>query len=84
MHPWECCSTGACNVFCCNCGGPCRANTTVFDMEEFLPFLTEELGAAVTRPKRAILYSFDPEDFNVIKSYFLKLIPNSNFFKSFP
>ena len=24
VHPWECCSTGACNVFCCNCGGPCR------------------------------------------------------------
>merc|ERR1712018_86219 len=29
VHPWECCSTGACNVFCCNCGGPCRENSTV-------------------------------------------------------
>ena len=28
VHPWECCSTGACNIFCCNCGGPCRSNTT--------------------------------------------------------
>lgn len=23
--PWECCSTGSCNVFCCNCGGDCRS-----------------------------------------------------------
>merc|ERR1711994_5576 len=28
VHPWECCSSGACNVFCCNCGGPCRTNST--------------------------------------------------------
>ncbi len=24
VHPWECCSVGSCNIFCCNCGGPCR------------------------------------------------------------
>ena len=26
VHPWECCTTAAsgCNVFCCNCGGPCK------------------------------------------------------------
>ncbi len=24
VAPWECCSEGACNVFCCNCGGPCK------------------------------------------------------------
>merc|ERR1711899_640418 len=28
VHPWECCSVGACNVFCCNCGGPCRNNSS--------------------------------------------------------
>ena len=28
VHPWECCSEGGCNVFCCNCGGPCRTNST--------------------------------------------------------
>ena len=28
VHPWECCSTGGCNVFCCNCGAPCRTNST--------------------------------------------------------
>ena len=32
VHPWECCSTGGCNVFCCNCGGPCRSgNETVMN-----------------------------------------------------
>merc|ERR1712062_586348 len=30
VHPWDCCSVGACNVFCCNCGGPCRSNDTEF------------------------------------------------------
>jgi len=34
VHPWECCSVGSCNVFCCNCGGPCRTNKTTFDLEE--------------------------------------------------
>ena len=30
VHPWECCSTGWCNVFCCSCGGPCRTkNDTI-------------------------------------------------------
>ena len=32
VHPWECCSTGGCNVFCCNCGGPCRTNSTPSDI----------------------------------------------------
>lgn len=34
VHPWECCSTGACNVFCCNCGGPCRTNESSPFFEE--------------------------------------------------
>ncbi|XP_023328621.1 uncharacterized protein LOC111701537 isoform X2 [Eurytemora carolleeae] len=31
VHPWECCSVGDCNVFCCNCDGECRKNTTGLD-----------------------------------------------------
>ena len=27
VHPWECCSEGTCNVFCCNCGGPCKKSS---------------------------------------------------------
>merc|ERR1719383_771277 len=38
VHPWECCATGACNVFCCNCAGECRKNTT-------LPLEADEGGA---------------------------------------
>merc|ERR1712018_777945 len=53
VHPWECCSTGACNVFCCNCGGPCRTNKTLA-FEDFLPLdMVEELNEAI-RSKRSI------------------------------
>merc|ERR1711953_54761 len=66
VHPWECCSTGACNIFCCNCGGPCRTNKTLA-FEDSLPLeMVEELNEA-TRSKRSIddvdTY-FNPEEFN--------------------
>ncbi|TRY69247.1 hypothetical protein TCAL_14264 [Tigriopus californicus] len=47
VHPWDCCSEGACNVFCCNCGGPCRVNATDLSWENILPTLEN-------RPRRAI------------------------------
>ena len=28
VHPWDCCASGGCNVFCCNCAGDCIANVT--------------------------------------------------------
>merc|ERR1711973_782130 len=28
VHPWQCCTTGSCNVFCCNCDQPCLSNGT--------------------------------------------------------
>eukprot|EP00092_Neocalanus_flemingeri_P099355 GFUD01126746.1.p1 GENE.GFUD01126746.1~~GFUD01126746.1.p1 ORF type:complete len:107 (+),score=16.03 GFUD01126746.1:26-346(+) len=32
VFPWQCCSTETCNIFCCNCGGPCRSpNETVVE-----------------------------------------------------
>merc|ERR1712226_1214321 len=31
VHPWQCCTTGSCNVFCCNCDQPCLSNRTVTD-----------------------------------------------------
>ena len=38
VHPWDCCSLGSCNVFCCNCGGECRTNQTTIsdDVNNFL------------------------------------------------
>merc|ERR1712142_713611 len=29
VHPWQCCTTGSCNVFCCNCDKPCLRNDTI-------------------------------------------------------
>jgi len=33
VHPWNCCATGKCNIFCCNCQGQCRTSevTTTTD-----------------------------------------------------
>jgi len=28
VAPWECCSTGTCNVFCCNCDGECKTGNS--------------------------------------------------------
>ena len=38
VHPWDCCSLGSCNVFCCNCGDKCRTNQTTIsdDVNNFL------------------------------------------------
>ena len=33
VHPWDCCSLGSCNVFCCNCGDTCRTNQTTISDE---------------------------------------------------
>ena len=30
VHPWECCSTVGCNMFCCACEGPCRKKNETF------------------------------------------------------
>ena len=35
VHPWECCATGGCNVFCCNCAGQCKKNQTDDHMDVF-------------------------------------------------
>ncbi len=34
VHPWDCCATGGCNVFCCNCAGECRKNETTSTREK--------------------------------------------------
>ena len=62
VHPWECCSEGTCNVFCCNCGEPCRANKSL-GLDYFLPIIEEEISDQ--RVKRSAFYTFDPEEFNV-------------------
>ena len=62
VHPWECCSTGTCNIFCCNCGGPCRKNTTD-EIIELPKSIYDALNSE--RVKRSAYAEFSPVDFNV-------------------
>ena len=57
VHPWDCCSVGDCNVFCCNCGGPCRNNETSLEKADFAMFEEQ-------RSKRSVM-TIDPEEYNV-------------------
>ena len=57
VHPWDCCSVGSCNVFCCNCGGPCRNNETSLDKGDFAMFEEQ-------RSKRSVM-TIDHEEYNV-------------------
>merc|ERR1711971_561636 len=57
VHPWDCYSVGSCNVFCCNCGGPCRNNETSLGKEDFAIFEEQ-------RSKRSVT-TIDHEEYNM-------------------
>lgn len=55
VAPWQCCSEGQCNIFCCNCDGPCKgSNSSSNDLEEFdrVRAKREVLEEAVSRVRR--------------------------------
>ena len=58
VHPWECCATGGCNVFCCNCAGHCRTNDTIATATTTLTTLgsyADDTETVLIRQRRAIL-----------------------------
>merc|ERR1711928_190276 len=47
VHPWQCCTTGSCNVFCCNCDQPCLSNPLV-------PLLRKAVNAEMDELEQAL------------------------------